>query len=316
MNYTKDIDKTNFIKKNIVDIYNYSPQNNKKLVHYSGMVETKDVLQDESLTVNTPVLTRKVEMYQWKRLRNRSNSRSGRNKFTKIWSDKELDPNSLGHYNTPMTIKDAEFRAANVTIEDFILDKSIINKLKPSSRVYKLPPRDGYQIVDNYYFSGKDFKNPKVGDYRISYKYLPVNTEISVIAAQYNNLLYEFKNNNYSIILVSNGRISTYEMLKNFKDNAALLAIFIRILCFIFLASGLYLIKEKLSNILSCLPMFDNRQIKNIPIFFILLLTLAISMLITAVTSITVRTITSLLTLAAAVFIIFIVLQFLKKKQL
>lgn len=234
--------KADYIEKNVINIYNLSPENNKKLVHYTGKIKTDEILNDGNISLNTPVLKRKVEMYQWKEHR-RSGRSSGsrRYNYTKVWSDRELEINhSNAYYNPKMKMKNKTIRANKVSVGDFILDNSVIRRIIPSTTLYTLPERQGYKIQSEYYYSGNDYNSPEIGDYRISYKYVVPGSEVSIIAAQYNNLLYTFKNKKYSINMAMQGSVTTYEMVKKtFRDRTQQLLTLVRIIGFICMLGGI-----------------------------------------------------------------------------
>lgn len=315
--YVKSLQKADYIQKNVISISQYSPEYNQKLVHYTGSVKTKDTVSDELVSVNTPALKRTVEMYQWSercRSRKSGSHRTESCSYTKKWSDKQINSSRFkerGYDNPTMRFKSKEFFAGNVTIGDFQLDPVLIKKLNPESPLVNLPPKQDYQVYSGYYYSGSIMSSPQVGDYRISYQYMPINSTVSVIAAQYNKILYEFSNNKYDIALLYNGTHSADGMVTIFKENAKMLLYILRILGFILMAAGLKLLISPLSMIFSFIPIIGDIA-ENFTGFVCFLIALALSLITIAVAWIAVR---PLISIPLIIISIFGIMFALKKKQ-
>ena len=141
-NYVKNIKMAKFIKDNVVSVSSNSPENNNKLVHYSGKITTNEILADEYIKVNTPALDRKVEMYQWKENKYTSGSGSSKRReyrYQKVWSEHPISSTNFhrsGHDNPPMPVRSESFRAANSQIGVFSADIAVTDAIKP---VQELP---------------------------------------------------------------------------------------------------------------------------------------------------------------------------------
>ena len=310
--YVENLRKADFIQKNVISITNYNPANNLKLVHYTGSVTTNDNVSDDFVTINTPVIERKVEMYQWDESCSTSGSGSSKRRscnYTKEWEDREINSDYFeqgGHRNPRMTIKSDTFYAENVSLGEFKLDKTLIEDLSANSSFSNLPNKSGYQIVSGFYFSGTNYSNPEIGDYRISYKYLPVNSPVSVISSQYNKMLYEFKNKKYTVGLLYNGIHTAKEMVKMFKDDAKMLVFLLRFVGFIFMAIGISLILSPLSKIFSFIPVIGEIA-ERLTIFAATIIALALTLITIAIAWIAVRPLISIpLIIISAVLIILV----------
>ena len=297
--YVKSLQKADYIQKNVISISQYSPEYNRKLVHYTGSVNTNDTISDDFVSVNTPALKRTVEMYQWDERCRSTKSGSHRTKscsYTKKWSDKQINSTSFkerGYDNPTMEFKSDEIFANNVSVDDFRLDPELIKKLNPKTKLLNLPPKQGNQIYSEYYYSGTNFSSPQIGDYRISYQYMPINSTVSIIAAQYNKIFYEFSNNKYDIALVYNGTHSADDMVTIFKDNAKFLLFMLRILGFMLMAAGLKLLISPLSIIFSFIPIIGDIA-EYFTGFVCFLIALALSLITISIAWIAVRPLISI----------------------
>lgn len=305
--YVKSLQKADYIQKNVISISKYSPEYNRKLVHYTGRVKTNDTVSDDFVSVNTPALKKTVEMYQWDERCRSSKSGSHRTKscsYTKKWSDKQINSTSFkerGHDNPTMAFKSDEFFANNVLVDDFRLDPELIKKLNPEIALTNLPSKQGYQTYSGYYYSGTDFSSPQIGDYRISYQYMPINSSVSIIAAQYNKIFYEFSNNKYDIALLYNGIHSADGMVNIFKENAKMLLYILRILGFILMVAGLKLLISPLSIIFSFIPIIGDIA-EYFTGFVCFLIALALSLITIAVAWIAVRPLISIPLIIISIF--------------
>ena len=122
-----------FAKKNYVetDVDSIDAEKNGKLVHFSGLIETKDIITDNkfNISVNDSLsLNRKVEMYQWKETEHTHHSGSGKNRrttytytYSKGWYSHHINSasfkNSRGHENpTQMIYGSCDFFPENLSI--------------------------------------------------------------------------------------------------------------------------------------------------------------------------------------------------------
>ena len=121
-----------FAKKNYVetDVDSIDVGKNGKLVHFSGQIETKDIITDKKFNIsvnNSLSLNRKVEMYQWKETKHTHHSGSGKNRRTtysytydKGWYSYIIDSaffNKSGHENPTLMIYDStDFIPENLSI--------------------------------------------------------------------------------------------------------------------------------------------------------------------------------------------------------
>lgn len=298
-NYVKDIKKAKFIKSNVISVNSYDSVNNNKLVHYSGNITTNAVLGDNYVRVNTPVLDRTVKMYQWEEHSHKSSSghsRSTRYTYKKVWSEHEINSahfNRSGHDNPKMPIKSKDFRANSAQIDDFTVDRSVLKALEPIQDLYLDNLIGKYAIEDrSVIFIPNKLSNNGIGDLKISYKYVPVNTSVSVIAMQAKDTLTAFQvlkgTTNYVITLAEPGTVSAETMIKHFEDNNARKAWTMRAIGIVVMFIGLLCLASPITTLLSFIPVFGYIGNKTIALLA-LILSVCLSTITIAVAWIAVR---------------------------
>lgn len=266
-NYVNAQRMAKFMTKNVVSITNYSPDNNRKLVHYSGKIKTDEIIADDFIRINTPALDRKVEMYQWEEESHTDSNDNTKYTYKKIWSERAIDTSRFhnsGYYNPPMNYNSNKYRAQSATIGEFTANSTVINSLRPQIDVtlkdrpihYNGKHRfDGSFVL--YLTTGNSYSN-NIGDYKISYKYIPVNTTVSVIATQNAKNLTEFVNSKFKIVLTYPGSYSAAEMIKMYEDEKAQEAMTWRIIGIVMMIIGLLIVISPITTILSFIPVFGD----------------------------------------------------------
>lgn len=298
--FVENLRQASFIEKNVVSITGFSADNNRKLVHYSGKIKTAETLSDEFVAVNTPALSKKVEMYQWDERSCETDTK--RCRYEKTWSSRSISSSnfeqSAGHYNPPMQMHSQDFKVLNATVGEFRLDKSIIDNLTPELELANLPPKNGYTISDNKYYSGNAF-SPSIGDYRISYKYIPLNSDISIISTQYDKLLTAFKNKKYTIAHVRNGVLTADGMVAKFREESSKTAMIFRFVGFLLMLFGLLCVVSPLTAILKFFPPLQSLA-ETLSSWICLVIALALSAITIAIAWISVRPEIAIPVIAAA----------------
>lgn len=278
-NYVKNIKMAKFIKDNVVSVSSNSKENNNKLVHYSGKITTNEILADEYIKVNTPALDRKVEMYQWEEKKYTSGSGSSKRreyKYRKIWSEHPISSTNFhrsGHDNPPMPVRSESFRAANSQIGVFSADIAVTDAIKPVQELpmnksflnsdinvkYKLREA-GLYLPSPYVkeYSSDYTPGVQIGDIKITYRYIPVNTTVSVIAGQINNKLTSFDTAKYNIVLAETGTVSASGMIQHFEDKQTMQVWKIRLIGIVLMFIGIMLLVSPITAILSFIPLFGD----------------------------------------------------------
>ena len=257
-NFVNNQKKAQFISDNVISVNSYSPENDRKLIHYSGKINTTENLSDEYVSINVPVLSRKVEMYQWKE---RSRTKDGRRRYSysKVWSEKQIDSGnfyrSASYENPVMKLQSQTQYAQNVTIGDFSAGSSLLQNVTPSSQLSLASLSRRYNIVNNHiYIPVVSGQTGNVGDYRISYTVIPNNSDISVISTQYNKTLSMFKNSKFEISILEPGKYSAEEMVEHFINKNNISTMLFRCLGFGLMFFGLCLFISPVTSVMSFIP--------------------------------------------------------------
>lgn len=321
-NYVKNINMAQFMKKNVVSVSTLSQENNGKLIHYTGVIKTNDIYSDEYIRINTPAIDRKVEMLQWQEIvRKDPNTDAKKYTYEKEWSEREISSeffrngNNEKYKNPPMQIKSKKFRANEAELGEFTLGRELVRKLRPEQDVILNQLSQKYQINDGSIIY---IKNPQrsdgIGDLQISYKYIPTNTNISVIAAQSNKSLTVFKNQKHNIALTQTGTYSAKEMISNFEQQKKLAVNIFRILGCILMLIGISILISPITTMLSFIPIIG--RIGNNAIgLLVALLTVTLSAITIAVAWISVRPIIAIPVILLAAYGIYYYLTTNKLKN-
>lgn len=191
------------------------PANNAKLVHVVGVSATADVLRDEDFKVevkNCAKLSRKVEMYQWKEIKDEKSSDDAMGGTTTTttyeyqldWDSDFVDSNKFahpaGHENPPMPLKSKKLQAV-VTLGAFTLPPRLTDKMGNFQAVtaQEAPPEVGggvlgwlplsnlggktFKLSGNVYSTVEADQPPKLGDMRVTFEKVPCG-DCTVLAVQ------------------------------------------------------------------------------------------------------------------------------------
>lgn len=266
-NYVNAQRMAKFMAKNVVSITNYSPDNNRKLVHYSAKINTNEIITDDFIRINTPALDRKVEMYQWDEYSHSSSNNNRTYRYSKVWSERPIDSSRFhrsGHDNPPMNYRSEKYRAQDATIGEFTANPVVIKSLKPQTDVIlngkPIHFNGSHRLDRSYvlYLPTINNASNNLGDYKISYKYIPVNTTVSVIAAQYSKTLNEFISSKFKIALSYPGTYSAEEMIKMYEEEKAQEVMIWRIAGTIMMIVGMLIIINPITTLLSFVPVLGN----------------------------------------------------------
>lgn len=182
------------------------PANNGRLIHVSGMLSTAGPVADPDFAIRTRGvrLERHVEVYQWKEeTHTESRTRLGGGeertttyKYVRTWSDKPIDSDRFkeprGHTNPVMVYQSRDVLAAGTRLGAFAVPNSLLHGFGEARRLpateaqmNALQNRVGkpVSLSDGVLYVGRDPSQPAIGDMRISFSEVPLQTA-SVVAAQ------------------------------------------------------------------------------------------------------------------------------------
>ncbi len=254
--------------KNVVHLQSNVPlpENEDKLVHLTGMVNTNDTLNDPDFNIytNAIALKRNVLFYQWEETSEEKTEKElgGSEKttttysYSKNWVSNKINSNNFkkpeGHINnSAYSYSNSSYEAENVFIDSFKLSKEVIDKI---SNFEPFPldsssKNDSYKISSNtiYLGSGNLENNPQIGDVKISFEVVKSSQLVSVISKQSQNTLVPFVGKNGSSINeLMYGEVSADVMFKEAISNNKMFTWLLRLLGLVFCISGFTLLFKPL----------------------------------------------------------------------
>ena len=230
------------------------PAREGDLVHVTAHLFTPLPVADAEFNIEAQGLRlqRSVEMFQWvetSRTETRNKLGGGQEQVTTYsynmdWSDRAHDSAKFkdpqDRQNPQMAISKATFQAESATLGGFELDARVLN-LVGGARDFPIPAdrADAIQqavgagvrasIINGGIYLGPNPSQPRIGDYRISYRLVP-NGMVSVIGRQEGNGLapYQTEAGN-TLLMVKEGTVSAQEMFDGAASNNTVLTWIARI---------------------------------------------------------------------------------------
>ncbi|XP_063797288.1 transmembrane protein 43 [Pseudophryne corroboree] len=203
----------------IGNIHRVDPQNEAKLVHVSGFLQTSKPLYDPNygVTMHCVKLKRQVEMYQWVEYEESKEYEENGEKKTEtrytyntewkseVVSSRHFD-REIAHRNpSAMAVESFTAVAADVQVGSYYLSTGLIDKIenfKQLSLAQMGNPHTDVTAEGNYFYQSANPKNPEVGDLRISFWYAGVSIggsssgsvdTVSILARQRGGELVSYK---------------------------------------------------------------------------------------------------------------------------
>jgi len=210
------------------------PENEDKLVHLTGTVNTTDTLNDPDFNIytNAIALNRNVLIYQWKETSEEiteknlggAETTTTTYSYTKNWVSNKINSDNFkkpeGHVNnSAYSYENSSYEAENVFIDSFKLSKEVIDNIS-NFETFALDSNSkngSYKISSNtiYLGSGNLENNPQIGDVKISFEVVKSSQLVSIISKQSQNTLVPFVGKNGTTINeLSFGEVSADVMFK------------------------------------------------------------------------------------------------------
>ncbi|MCR5266600.1 MAG: TMEM43 family protein [Cyanobacteria bacterium RUI128] len=272
-NNVAQIAKANYIKKTAIEISadKIERENDNKLVQLSGNAITDTTLSDGIVTLpKVFALARKVEMYQWEEsVETTSKDELGGSTtetktytYDKVWSGVEINSKNFkkqNYKNPPFPIKSATLFAKSGKLGEFTLTNKQSQAMHDYTEYDELPPNHKYKIFENKYYTSINPENPAIGDIRISYGYVPTNTEISIIGRQKSdNTLTSYSYKDSPIYLQQSGEKTKGEMVSAFRKGNRMITNLFRILGWFMMYIGLNMFINPLVVIFKVVPFVES----------------------------------------------------------
>ncbi|XP_015680450.1 transmembrane protein 43 [Protobothrops mucrosquamatus] len=173
-----------------------SHENDKKLVHLSGILRTSKPLYDPSygLSIRAVKLKRQVEMYQWVEYEeSKEYEENGKVKketkysYNTEWKSEVVNSRNfdreIGHKNpSAMAVESFTAIASDVQVGKFFLSRGLIEKINNFKQMSLSKLEDPHADVirsGDYFFHSENPRRPEVGDLRVSFSYAGLSEDLS-----------------------------------------------------------------------------------------------------------------------------------------
>jgi len=255
------------------------PANESKLVHVTGPVTADTQPSDPDFAITAPGvrLERTVEMYQWmeeektetKKELGGSETTVTTYTYTKGWSDEAHNSsnfnNPTGHENPSMEIHSKNEQIAEGKLVAFTLDRPVLDliggekalpldaaKLAEIDAAY--PGTKRVSVTDGRIYLGFNPTQPAIGDYRIGYEIVPLQT-ISVIGRQSGSTFTDYQTEaGDALLMVDLGNVPADKMFADAQSANAFLTWILRLVGIVLLAVGFGMIFAPLAVVADVIP--------------------------------------------------------------
>ncbi|XP_058028563.1 transmembrane protein 43 [Ahaetulla prasina] len=173
-----------------------SHENDKKLVHLSGILKTSKPLYDPSygLSIRAVKLKRQVEMYQWVEFEDSKEyeedgevKKETRYSYNTEWKLEVVNSRNfdreIGHKNpSAMAVESFTAVASDVQVGKFFLSRGLIEKINNFKQMSLSKLEDPHADVirsGDYFFHSENPRRPEVGDLRVSFFYAGLSEDFS-----------------------------------------------------------------------------------------------------------------------------------------
>lgn len=255
------------------------PNNDGKLIHFSGLAQVQSILADGEFGVsgNALKMKRVIEVYQWKEeAKSKTIEKVGGGTettttytYSKDWSDRLIDSSNFKeseqHQNpTAKLFKDKEWISQGVTVGAYSITENMLSTL---SGYQPLPVTQAMldvqtttttaqlQLVGNtIYYQTKDITLPEIGNTRIHYEIVSPQ-DVSIVYKQSGETLIPYQTKNgETISMIQLGKSTAEEMFKNAEESNKTMTWIIRIVGGFLMFVGFQLILGVLPVIGSVIP--------------------------------------------------------------
>ncbi len=255
------------------------PENENKLVHLTGLLETNDTLFDAEFNMKSTgiKMKRKVEMFQWKENESSKKKKNvgGSETTTKSYTyEQDWYPNLIksGAFKDQtkvnpktMPIESRTQNSGHVTVGAFDLSEGLIESLTEFKKMdlssAKLDAKNfpNHSVMTDYIFIGRgSISNPQIGDVRVSYEEIPVG-EYSILSAQSGKSFKPYLTSEETYIsVIKKGRLTKEEMFKMEHSANNMLTNILRVVGFLLIFFGIKMLFNILEVIGDIIPIVGN----------------------------------------------------------
>lgn len=298
--------------------------NEGKLIATSGKLDYNDeTLKDEvfNVSVSTPLLRRKVEVYQWDEEKTDSDGETTYS-YKKVWSDELIDSsnfNASGSHSNPTSkpYDNNDVYASELKVGDYKLSSTFTSYLDTKGSITDLSIAtipEGYTVKNGYITNSEDLDKPNVGDVRISFEYATYS-DVSVMGKLNNETITEYttkKGSKFSYF--TEGTHDGEYMITAKEKGDKMFKWLLRGIGTIAIIIGIASIFGPLTTLASYVPILGN-LVSGATGIISFLLGLALSLIVIAISWIVFRPVLGICLLAAAIALIVIVKKCFGKKE-
>lgn len=262
-----------------VDAGSVDPAREGSLVHISGPLQATSDVADPGFAIAASgvKLIRKAEMYQWiETSRSETQTKLGGGEETVTtytyalgWSDRPHDSTKFrqpdGRANPPMEVQGETFQLQQATLGAFTLGSRVLGMIGGAQPLAVTPGQaDAIQVAvgagmkatvtDGRIYLGYDPREPRLGDYRISYDLVPLGP-VSVIGRQAGGGLEPYQTQAGDLLLmVESGITPAQQMFDDAVSANTVLTWIVRIVGLLFLIFGFSMIMGPLGVLGDVVP--------------------------------------------------------------
>ena len=249
------------------------------LVHVSGPLSTGERLSDPDFGVEaTGVrLVRTAEMYQWvetSKSETRTKTGGGEETVTTYsyemgWSDRPHDSANFkqpqGHGNPGMEVRGERFQIGAATLGAFTLGERVLSMVGGGAELRLTAAQAGAiqsavgagiraSISGGRIYLGPDPAEPRIGDYRIGYELVPLQT-ISVVGRQAGSGIEPYQTRaGDALLMVAEGPVPARQMFDDALSANTVVTWLVRIVGLVFLIAGFSLLMGVLGVVGHIIP--------------------------------------------------------------
>ncbi len=299
-------------------------ENEGKLIATNGKLEYNDeVLKDSkfNISISTPVLIRKVEVYQWEEEKEESDDSTTYN-YKKVWSDELIDSKdfnkSSSHTNpTSKPYENESQYASEIKVGAYKLSSSfnsLISTNKTISELTEATLPEGYAVSGNYITNSEDPEKPEIGDVRISFEYASYN-DVSVMGKVNNDTIVEYVTKEKSnFVFFTEGTHDGKYMITSKEKGDKMMKWIFRAIGTLAIICGIASLFGPLTTLTSYVPILGN-LVSGATGIISFLVGLAISLVVIAISWIVFRPLLGIALLAVAIVLIVLVKKCFSKKD-
>ena len=255
--------------------------NDGRLIHVTGILSTAGAVSDPDFAIRVQGvrLERRVEVYQWKEETHSETrtklgggeERTTTYKYVRTWSDKPIDSDRFkeprGHTNPVMTYQSRDLLAAGTRLGAFAVPDSLVRGFGEAKRLaatevqanaLQIRVNKPVAVNDGVLYVGRDPSQPAIGDMRISFAEVPLQTA-SVVAAQAGSGFAPFPTHTGTTVeLISAGTVPPKVMFQHAEEENVTMTWVLRLIGVIFMLIGFNFVLRPLAVAGSVIPLLGD----------------------------------------------------------